>query len=147
MSVCWSLVCDDLREKLWCGQNEYLYIEESEIMRDLGAFLYRCRGHDLRVVQDIEWDKSDDYLEVGDLERDGLDGWEITAVHHETGDRKYFGVYGGSRRQALNRAAGHRFPGVKYNDITNVLHNKYRLVTLTGVPEDAKQDLRHQTEG
>lgn len=131
MSVCWHLVCDDLEEKLWCGQNEYLYTGEANTMRDLSEFLYRTRGHNLRVVTDLHWGgPEDDYLEVGDLYGD----WEISAVcdDHEI----YCGVYGGSRRQALCAAAVEHFPGVHYSDITDVLHNKYHFRYLKGVLND-----------
>lgn len=130
MSVCWQLVCDDLKEKLWCGQNDYLYVGEPEIMRDLSAFMYRTRGHSLRVTTDLSLGgPEDDYLEVGSLYGD----WEISAVcdDHEI----YCGVYGGSRRQALCAAAEEFFPDVQYSDITDVIHNQYRFKYLTGVPE------------
>jgi len=133
MSVCWNIVCDDLEETLWCGQNEYLYTGEPETMKDLSAFLFHTRGHNLRVTTDLTWGGPEqDYTEVGALHSNA---WEITAVNNQTGEKMELGVFNGSRRQAYATAAAQHFPEVKYYEDVNVLANHYQLEARNTIRE------------
>lgn len=125
MNTCWQLVCDARREAIWCGQDDYMYYEDVELMKDLSAFLYACRGHSIRVVCDWDSDCSEDYTEVGSLP----DGWEVYAIDYngESIVKKSLGVYGGSRRQALAAAAAKHFPDERYFENTNVLTGPWHL--------------------
>lgn len=136
MSVCWQFVCDESKEKLWCGQNEYMYVGEKDTMRDLQAFLYRNRDNTFRIHTDLHWGgPEDDYLEVGILG----DEW---AVYAYKGDEiQYLGVFGRSRREALCKAAALYFPDVLYSDIVNVLHCHVQLAVSQDIKLDSFQHI------
>ena len=51
MSVCYDIVCDECKEKLWIGQSDHIY-SASEHITNLALFLHKHIGHNLRFLDE-----------------------------------------------------------------------------------------------
>jgi hypothetical protein len=110
MSICWYLVCDETKEQLWCGQQDYLYIAEQKTLEMLETFLYMTRGYPLRVVLDCDNDPSEDYFELSGTYND--EGWNVWT------DSGWLGVYEGTWREAVEAACESWFKREDFNGPT-----------------------------
>jgi len=52
MSVTYSIVCKETKERLWIGQGNYLYTGDKEVMDSLTKFLFETMGKTLLFICD-----------------------------------------------------------------------------------------------
>ncbi len=57
MSVCYNINCHDCKENLWIAQgHSSFYSGDKDVMRRLGVFLFKHRGHKLSFDDDNQYD-------------------------------------------------------------------------------------------